>query len=180
MRSVVVYESMFGNTRRVAEAIAEGLRQSGDVDLLRVTEATETTFDTADLIVVGGPTHVHGLSGPLTRQEAVRQAEQPDSGLALEPQTTEKGVREWLDSAGELPALYAAFDTRSDAFKWLTGSAATQISKHLKHRDRVEVIEEGSFLAPDNEIDPAEVDRAREWGVAAGVAALVRLGLATG
>ena len=30
MRTAVVYESMFGNTHHVAEAIAEGLRGSGE------------------------------------------------------------------------------------------------------------------------------------------------------
>jgi len=168
---------MFGNTRRVAEAIAAGLREVGEVDVLRVNDATESTFDTADLIVVGGPTHVHGMSGPLTRIEAVRQAGVPDSGLALDPQPTELGVREWLESAGELPVLFAAFDTRADAFKWLTGSAAHQISKQLKHRDRTEVIEPGSFVTPDNDIDDDEIERARAWGRAAGAAAQAQLGL---
>lgn len=32
MRALVVYESMYGNTRAVAKAIAEGLRESCDVD----------------------------------------------------------------------------------------------------------------------------------------------------
>lgn len=176
MRTVVVYESMFGNTHQVAEAVAEGLRESGDVDLLRIYEATETTFDTADLLVVGGPTHVHGMSSQLTRTEAARMASAPDSDLSLEPNTAGKGVREWLDTAGELPALYAAFDTRADAAKWLTGSAANQIAKKLKHRDRSEVCEPGSFLAPDNDIDTSELDRARDWGRAAGIAAAARVG----
>jgi hypothetical protein len=172
MRSVVVYESMFGNTRRVAEAIAEGLSHVGDVTTCRVTELADIDIAGADLIVVGGPTHAHGLSLPLTRAEAVRQAGEPDSGLALEPHSTQYGVREWLASEPELPPLYAAFDTRADAFKWFTGSAATHIAKTLGKLGHREVVEAGSFLAPDNDIDLSELDRARDWATTAGKAAL--------
>ncbi len=177
MRAIIVYESMFGNTHRVAEAVAEGLREYAEVTVVPVAAATEALVADPELVVVGGPTHVHGMSGPLTRQEAVRQAGAPDSGLTLEPNADGKGVREWIETAGELPTLFAAFDTRADAFKWLTGSAATQISKHLKHRDRTEVFEPGSFLVPDNDIDLSEIVRAKEWGAAVGRATLDALGL---
>ena len=39
MRALVVYESMFGNTRTIAEAIAEGLSSHARVDLLEVGQA---------------------------------------------------------------------------------------------------------------------------------------------
>jgi flavorubredoxin len=52
----VVYESIYGNTAAIAEAVAEG-RALGDVDVRAVgDEAVE-----ADKIVVGAPTHAHGL-----------------------------------------------------------------------------------------------------------------------
>lgn len=175
MRAIVVYESMFGNTHRMAQAIAEGIGESGEAIIVPVAEATQALAGSPDLVVVGGPTHVHGMSAPTTRKEASRQASAPDSGLTLEPRSQELGVREWMESDPELPELYAAFDTRADAFKWLTGSAATQISKHLKRHGRTEVSEPGSFLAPDNDADLSEVDRAREWGAAVGRAALERL-----
>jgi hypothetical protein len=178
MKAVVVYESMFGNTHQVAEAIAEGLREVGEAVTVRVTDVAPETLEGIDLLVVGGPTHAHGMSLPLTRKEAVRQATAPDSGLTLEPLGRDLGVREWLDSDPTVPPLYAAFDTRADAFKWFTGSAATHIAKHLKGHGRTEVIEEGSFLAPDNDIDLSELDRARAWGATAARAALEVLGFA--
>lgn len=60
MKIVVVFESMFGNTRQVAAAIAEGLAPSGAVDSVTVNDAgAKDAAESADLLVVGGPTHVH-------------------------------------------------------------------------------------------------------------------------
>jgi len=60
MRAVVVYESMFGNTRTVAEAIAEELRDAMDVEVLRADQATDLRMHSVDLFVVGAPTHAWG------------------------------------------------------------------------------------------------------------------------
>ena len=48
MKALVVYESMFGNTRQIAEAIAPGLAESVDVAAVEVSAATDEA--------VGGPT----------------------------------------------------------------------------------------------------------------------------
>ncbi|MDX5309965.1 MAG: flavodoxin domain-containing protein, partial [Rhodococcus sp. (in: high G+C Gram-positive bacteria)] len=58
MRALVVYESMFGNTRHVAEAVARGLGSA--VRTVPVTQAHEENLSDYDLVVVGGPTHAHG------------------------------------------------------------------------------------------------------------------------
>lgn len=53
MRAVVVYESMFGNTRLVAEAIGRGLGPPDDVAVVPVGRATPELVADADLVVVG-------------------------------------------------------------------------------------------------------------------------------
>jgi Flavodoxin len=74
MRARVVYESMFGNTQVVAQAVAEGLAKSLAVDLEEVgTAATDISAD-IDLLVVGGPTHAFGMSRERTRESAAEQA----------------------------------------------------------------------------------------------------------
>ena len=176
MKTVIVYESMFGNTRRVADAIAEGARAVSEVHVYNVADATSALLLGAELVLVGGPTHAHGMSWPSTREQAEHMAD-ADPDLTLEPQGPAMGVREWLESDPVLPTLYAAFDTRADAVKWFTGSAATHIAKKLKRHGRTEIASEGSFLAPDNDIDLSELDRAREWGVSAARAALEELSL---
>ncbi|MFW9849163.1 MAG: flavodoxin domain-containing protein [Candidatus Thorarchaeota archaeon] len=58
-RVIIVYESVYGNTKRVAEAIAEGIRKSGDVDC-RVAKTGEIHTDEIcdyDGILFGCPNH---------------------------------------------------------------------------------------------------------------------------
>jgi len=43
MRALVVYESMYGNTREIASNIADGLRADFDVTLVSVAEATRNS-----------------------------------------------------------------------------------------------------------------------------------------
>ncbi|HLM17565.1 MAG TPA: flavodoxin family protein, partial [Acidimicrobiia bacterium] len=65
--AMVVYESMFGNTRAVAEAIADSLARHFDrVDVLEA-DVAPLTLDGVSLVVVGAPTHAFGMSRPSTR-----------------------------------------------------------------------------------------------------------------
>lgn len=65
MKAVVIFESMYGNTRAIAEAVAEGIGAGRDVQVtvLPVSAADRELIRDADLLVVGGPTHAHGMSG---------------------------------------------------------------------------------------------------------------------
>ena len=40
MRALVIYESMYGNTRSITEAIADGMREPEDVQLMRMERTT--------------------------------------------------------------------------------------------------------------------------------------------
>ncbi len=112
MRAVVVYESMFGSTKKVAEAIAEGLAECAEVSVVPVTSAGTHILDGTDLVVVGGPTHTHGMSRPGTRKMAGKRAGKPGSEAELVPGAVSgPGVREWLASLGRLEVAGAAFDT---------------------------------------------------------------------
>jgi flavodoxin len=72
MKALVVYESMFGNTEEVAQAIARGLSEHLDVGLVEVSTAPPVITEPLDLIVVGGPTHGFWIGGPFTRADAIR------------------------------------------------------------------------------------------------------------
>ena len=91
MDAMVVYESVYGNTRAIAEAIAQGLEATA---VLPVHEAPEHPLETADLLVVGGPTHMHGLATARSRRLAVATAHEED-GTHVEPGATEEpGLRD--------------------------------------------------------------------------------------
>jgi len=169
MKAVVVYESMYGNTQRVADAIGRGLAGAGEVVVVPVSEAGPAVVGDADLVVVGGPTHAHGMSRPSTRQAAVDQAK-PDNSIdpsALGPRgTAGPGVREWLGSMPPIAASAAAFDTRAGvAPPLLTGRASKGIAKQLHQHGFAQVVEPESFLVDkENHLQPGEEERAQEWG----------------
>lgn len=68
MKITIVYESMFGSTRAIAEAIGEGCGQWADVEVVSVADADPGMVDRTDVLVVGGPTHAWGMSRPSTRK----------------------------------------------------------------------------------------------------------------
>ena len=61
MSALVVYESMYGNTDSIARAIAEGIENVMPVTVVNVNHASTSALLDIDLLVVGAPTHVHGL-----------------------------------------------------------------------------------------------------------------------
>ncbi len=165
MRAVVVYESMFGNTREVAKAIGDGLSGQAEVAVVPVVELNPGLVAEADLLVVGGPTHMHGLSRPQSRKMAASLAAKPDKHVSLEPGATGPGLREWLAGASGLATQAAAFDTRGAGSAFMTGRASKQIRRRLRHRGAQMIAPSRSFVVgADNELRPSELDRAREWG----------------
>ncbi len=165
MRAVVVYESMYGNTHLIADAVAEGLAAGGEVVVLPVDGITDAALADADLLVVGGPTHVHGMSTTMSREGAVKDATKPDRNLALDPDAEGPGLRDWFEEVDGLPGLAAAFDTRMQGPAALTGRASKGIAKRLRHHGCVLVLDPMSFLVTkDNHLVDDEAAHARAWG----------------
>lgn len=165
MQAVVIYESMFGNTRAIAEAVADGLAEASEVVLLGVAEVGPGRLASADLIVIGGPTHVHGRSRAATRKAATDYAKK-DPELVLEPGAAEgPGVRDLAPALAGLAARAAAFDTRIDAPAVVTGRAAKGIVRMCRRAGLPVVAPPESFLVDKrNRLLEGEVDRARAWG----------------
>lgn len=159
MRALVVFESMFGNTATVAEAIAEGMGTGLDVRLVNVAEAPVEVPADVDLLVVGGPTHAFGMSRPATRKSAEDQG-----GTTTTPITT--GMREWLDAATVPPAIVGAtFDTRVHV-RWLPGSAARKAERRLR-RHGVALLAPATTFWVEGTPGPladGERERAVRWG----------------
>jgi flavodoxin len=61
MKALIVYFSKFGNTRRVAEAVAETLKQAGDTRTVSIDKLAASDFKEVDLVVAGSPTHAFSV-----------------------------------------------------------------------------------------------------------------------
>jgi len=165
MRVVIVYESMFGNTHLIADAIAEGLAPGNEITVVPVAQAGRELLDGADLVVAGGPTHVHGMSGARSRASAVETAHKEGSRLTLDPSAEGPGLHDWLAGLGQARIRGAAFDTRLAGSPMLTGRASKTIAKLLERHGIALLAPAESFLVTkDNQLRPGEQDRAGQWG----------------
>jgi len=165
MRAVVVYESMYGNTHLVADAIGEGLGALGEVTVVSAHRADRELLAAADVVVVGGPTHAHGMTHASTRRAAADAAGKPDSDLDLDPDAEGPGLREWFADIGQVDGSAAAFDTRMPGPPALTGRASKGIARKLRQHGATLVAEPESFLVTkDNHIEAEEGQRAVAWG----------------
>ena len=161
MKAVVVYESSYGNTAAIGEAIADTLRtegvdvRAGSVDTIRPTEVAAI-----DLLIAGGPTHMHGMTRPSTRKAGAA-----DTKNTYEEPTVVTGLREWLaDVAPGVRRPAAAFDTRFDKSVVITGSAAKGIAKRLEHLGfRLLVEPESFFVTNENRLVDGELEHAAAW-----------------
>jgi len=174
MRALIVYESLYGNTHIIANCIADGLRDKAfDVTAVPVSRATAEMADEVDLIVVGGPTHMHSMTTSSSRRMGAEAAGKPGSGLTLEPGAVGPGLREWLHGLGARHGVAAAtFDTRLDGLAMMTGRASTGIAQRLRRHGCRQVVPAESFLvSKKNALLGGEADRARAWGAALAFAA---------
>jgi len=173
MRALVVYESMYGNTHAVATSIAAGLQCTHDVTLVPVTRATPELVARADLLVAGGPTHMHGMSSGASRRMAADTAHKQGNDLTMDPDADCPGIRGWLDGVGTGDALAVAFDTRFSGAAVLTGRASRAISHALRHHGyHVFEVPESFLVSKQNKLLPGEAERAYSWGAQIGEDAL--------
>ncbi len=158
MRALVVFESMFGNTKEIAEAIAGELGRIMETGCLEVGLAPVTP-EGFDLLIVGGPTHQFGLSRPDSREGAASETEEPLISQGI-------GIREWIKGLPNVTGTLAAtFDT-SIRKPNLPGSAARGAQKRLK-RLGYRIVTAAEIFHVEGKTGPisdGELERAREWG----------------
>ncbi len=165
MRALVIYESMFGNTREVARAVADGIAPTLEADVIDAADAPVEIGADVALIVLGGPTHAHGMSTPASRADSARRA-----GDGLVSRGT--GMREWLETLRPIatPVAAAVFDTRIKGPGFLWGSAAKPAAKRLASLGFQMIVEPEDFIVGGptgplfDRLEPGEIERARTWG----------------
>jgi flavodoxin len=153
MQVVLVYDTQFGNTERIARAIAEGIADRGSVDVLQAATSVGRPQVPPDLLLIGGPTQRHGMSPTL------------------------RGYVDALPRDELRNTRVATFDTRYRMAPLLSGSAAKDLAGRLRRSGfRLAAAPESFFIErdrpPDGEkrrhgseqLEPGELERARAWG----------------
>jgi len=148
MKTLIVYFSKFGNTRRIAEAMVETMKQGGEVRVVNIDQLAASNLEGADLIIVGTPTH--GFNVP----EAVRS------------------------KLSELPAgilagkSVAAFDTTVRPWPLRHFRAAPKLLRQLSQLGGKPVAHPQTFFVRTGSIRgtgerdlllAGQIERAREW-----------------
>ena len=140
MKALVVYDSLYGNTRQIAEAIGGGI--GGEVKVVGVGEVSPAELGGYHLLIVGAPTQGGRASKPM--QEFLGKI--PDGAL--------KNIS------------VAAFDTRART-KWVKifGYAAGRIGDELKKKggDLVAPPEPFYVKATKGPLVDGEAERAAAW-----------------
>jgi flavodoxin len=148
MQTVVIYDSKFGNTEKIAEAIARGIGPISEVHVTTAAEAAsvlEVLATRPDLVLVGGPTQNHGPSAGLR-------------ALVDAPPAALRGV----------PVV--CFYTRYRGPVLLMGSAAAFAAKALdKSGAQVVAPPESFFIVRHGPmqlqtLESGEIERAETWG----------------
>lgn len=165
---MVVYESMFGDNRQVAEQVAAGLTEGGvAAEAVEVGVAPTAVPDDVDLVVVGSPNHAWSMPRPSTRADAATKTTDPLVSTGI-------GVREWL-AAARLPqgVAVAAYDTRGSHPRSVVAfdHASTSIDKWLVRLGGRRLAPAEHFLVVDvtGPLQPGEPERGRSWGTSLAV-----------
>jgi flavodoxin I len=141
MKTLVVYDSLYGNTEKIARAIAAAIPD--EVQVLRVGQANTAELQNADLLVIGSPTH-----GAL-------------------PTEAVQGLMTRIGSPTREGAQAATFDTRLTwGFLRRYGFAADKLADMLREKGWMLVGEPGGFFVRGLKKGPlkrGEADRAAAW-----------------
>jgi flavodoxin len=151
MKTLIIYDSAYGNTEQIAQAIGVVLGSQAEVETILVSKAKPEQLAGLDLLIVGAPT------------QRFRTTEAMTGFLKSIPADGLKGVR------------VAAFDTRlslndieSSAFRFIIktgGFAAKYIADRLKKCGGDLILPPEGFLVKDMEgpLLDGELERAADW-----------------
>ena len=141
MNALVLYDSQYGDTERIAQAITDTLGEFGEARAVRLDPRQSVELQGLDLFILGCPT----------------QGWRPTPAIQsfLEETTSE-----------ELGGLVGAcFDTRFRLPRFMTGSAAKVMAAKLREKDVSLLTEPESFFVKGTEgpLRDGELERASTW-----------------
>jgi flavodoxin I len=141
MKALIIYDSVYGNTEKIARAIAEAITPSNEVKVLRAGEANPSELESTDLLIVGSPTHAGRPTPPV--QDLLKQVPKLSPGINV-----------------------AAFDTRiTTKLVGVFGYAAGRIAKNLKKKGGTLIASPVGFFVAGGQgpLKEGELERAAAW-----------------
>jgi hypothetical protein len=154
MEAIVVYDSVWGNTKTIAAAIAQGL--GPDVRAFATDTVPRELLATADLIVAGSPVYALKLPTEATRASIVQT-----ESHGPEPDLTHPSLLSWLDGLPEGHGFGAAFETR---LRFSPMGATGTIEKKLGKAGYRRLGKAKFVRGKYGPLREGELERAREWG----------------
>ena len=157
MKALVVYESHYGNTAKVAKAIAEGI--GPDARALDTGEATPEIVAAADLVVAGAPVMAFSLPNGSMLANLPKDRKAPFPADMSHP-----SLRDWLEALPKHRGTAAAsFETR---LRWSPGGATGAIDDRFHRAGFRTIAKPGKFVVKGSygPLREGEIERAREWG----------------
>lgn len=142
METLVVYDSQFGNTRKLAESMARAAQTHGRARLLGLDMVVPSDLGAVDLLLIGGPTQRHGLSARMRQ------------------------FTDGLNASARSGMVAASFDTRYRMSTAISGSAARAIAKRLKRSGIHVFADPESFFVTREKpptLEAGEIERAATW-----------------
>ena len=67
MKTLVIYDSIFGNTEQIALTIGKALQSRGDIKVLKVNQVKPVQLTGLNLVIVGSPTRAFRPTGAITK-----------------------------------------------------------------------------------------------------------------
>ena len=143
MKGIVIYDTSYGNTRRIGETIAETLKESGmQVDVFYVKDVKKLSGMDYDFLVLGSPTKWGTMS------------------------FTVKGFLGKVKSKEWMNKPFAAFDTENpENIERKEGSAAEKIAEKLREKQMRELVPvlKAVVLGWKGPLQEGEIDRTTDY-----------------
>ena len=143
MDTLIIYDSIYGNTEQVAQAIGNALKSHMDVEVVRISNVNQEHLTGLKLLILGSPTH----GGSPT--EAIRD---------FLKDISESTIRD---------INVATFDTRFST-RWVKifGYAAGKMANSLQKKGGILVTSPTPFFVKGKKgpLKDGELERATSWG----------------
>ncbi|MBN1974441.1 MAG: flavodoxin family protein [Sedimentisphaerales bacterium] len=151
MKTLIIYDSFFGNTEQVAKAISEAIGSASEVKVCKVGEVKREQLNGINLLIVGSPTR------------AFRPSPATNKFLKNIPANSLNGVK-----AASFDTRMSIEDIKVRILRFLVnmfGYAAKPISEKLRKKGAEIAVSPEGFLVNDTKgpLKEGELERAKEW-----------------